>query len=137
GVADPDRLGLFGHSYGGYSTLSLLVQTTRFKAAIAADGYGDLIATYGQMNSDGSAFGVPLAETGQLLMGGTPWQFRERYVENSPVFHLDRVETPLLIVHGANDTVVLPFLADEIFVGLRRLGKEVVYAKYQGEGHSP
>jgi dipeptidyl aminopeptidase/acylaminoacyl peptidase len=137
GIADPERLGLMGHSYGGYSTLSLLVQTTRFKAAVAEDGFGDLMASYGQLTEDGSAFGVPLAETGQLLMGGTPWEFPARYVDNSPLFHLNRVEAPLLIAHGAQDTVVLPFLAGEVFVGLRRLGKEVTYAKYEGEGHSP
>lgn len=71
------------------------------------------------------------------MIGGTPWQFRERFVENSPIFYLDRVETPLLIGHGAADNNVMPFLADEVFVGLRRLGKEVEYAKYEGEGHSP
>jgi dipeptidyl aminopeptidase/acylaminoacyl peptidase len=68
-------------------------------------------------------------------MGGTPWQFRDRYLENSPTFHLDRVETPLLIVQGGIDNTVPPFLADEVFVGLRRLGKKVVYAKYAGEDH--
>jgi dipeptidyl aminopeptidase/acylaminoacyl peptidase len=49
--------------------------------------------------------------------------------------YLDRVRTPLLIVHGEEDTGVAPFLADEVFVGLRRLGKEVVYARYAGEEH--
>jgi dipeptidyl aminopeptidase/acylaminoacyl peptidase len=137
GIADPNRLGVMGHSYGGYSVLSLLVQTKRFKAAMAADGSGNLVSFYGQMNKDASAFGQSVAETGQMLMGGTPWQFRERYIENSPLFYLDRVETPLFMVHGAADTAVSPFLSDEVFVGLRRLGKEVVYAKYQGEGHSP
>jgi dipeptidyl aminopeptidase/acylaminoacyl peptidase len=137
GIADPTRLGVMGHSYGGYSVLSLIVQTKSFKAALAADGFGDLMASYGQMNKDGSAFGQSGAESGQVLMGGTPWQFPERYIENSPVFYLDRVETPLLIVHGAADAIVLPFLSDETFAGLRRLGKEVVYAKYEGEEHSP
>ncbi len=137
GIADPNRLGVMGHSYGGFSVLSLIVQTTRFKAAMAADGLGDIMASYGQMNKDGSAFAQSSAETGQMLMGGTPWQFRERYIENSPVFYFDRVETPLLVVHGAADPTVPSFLADEVFVDLRRLGKEVAYAKYEGEGHSP
>ncbi len=137
GIADPKRLGVMGHSYGGYSVFSLIVQTKRFKAAMAANGSGDLMASYGQMNKDGSAFGQSVAETGQALMGGTPWQFRERYIENSPVFYLDRVETPLLIVHGAEDPTVASFLSDEVFVALRRLGKTVEYAKYEGEGHSP
>jgi dipeptidyl aminopeptidase/acylaminoacyl peptidase len=137
GVADPGRLGVMGHSYGGYGVLALLVQTKRFRAAVSADGDGDITAFYGQMTKDGSAFGQSVAENGQGAMGGPPWQFPQRYIENSPVFYLDRVETPLLIVHGAADPTVLPFLADETFVGLRRLGKEVVYAKYEDEGHSP
>jgi len=137
GIADASRLGVMGHSYGGYSVLSLIVQTKRFKAAMSADGYGDILAAYGQMDKSGSTYNVPIAETGQGLMGGTPWQFRDRYIENSPVFYLDRVETPLLLVHGADDNAVASFLADEVFVGLRRLGKEVVYAKYQNEPHSP
>jgi dipeptidyl aminopeptidase/acylaminoacyl peptidase len=137
GIADPDRLGVMGHSYGGYSTLSLIVQTTRFKAAVVADGTGDLVAGYGEMDKDGSTYFVPILETGQGLMGGAPWQYRERYIDNSPIFYLDRIETPLLIVHGAEDKAVASFLGDEIFVGLRRLGKETEYAKYEGEDHSP
>lgn len=81
--------------------------------------------------------GISGAETGQVLMGGTPWEFRDRYIENSPIFYLDRIETPLLIVHGSADITVAPFLGDELFVGLRRLGKEAEYAKYEGETHSP
>jgi len=136
GIADPDRLGVAGHSYGGYSTLSLIVQTTRFKAAMEADSFGDLVALYGQMGDAGTAFGTSLLEQGQGLMGGTPWQYRERYLENSPILYLDRIETPLLVVHGSKDGIS-PFLGDEVFVGLRRLGKVVQYAKYEGEGHSP
>jgi dipeptidyl aminopeptidase/acylaminoacyl peptidase len=137
GIADVDRLGIMGQSYGGYSTLSLIVQTARFKAAIMADGPGDLIAGYGEMKRDGSAYLVSSAEQGQFLMGGTPWQFRDRYIENSPFFYLDRINTPLLIIHGADDGNIAPFLSDQVFVGLRRLGKKVEYAKYVGEGHSP
>jgi dipeptidyl aminopeptidase/acylaminoacyl peptidase len=137
GIADPKRLGLIGHSYGGYSVLSLLVQTPRFAAAVASAGTGDLISAYGQMNAQGAAFQTSIAEHGQGLMGTTPWEARERYVENSPFFYLDRIETPLLIAHGSADTTVASFLSDETFVGMRRLGKETRYLKYSGEGHSP
>jgi len=137
GIADPYRLGVMGHSYGGYSVLALIVQTTRFKAAIEVDGYADLLGKYGAMNKDGTAFGTSVLEHGQGLMGGPPWQFPNRYIENSPIFYFDRVETPLLIVHGSRDDTVPPYLGDEVFVALRRLGKEVEYAKYEGEGHSP
>jgi dipeptidyl aminopeptidase/acylaminoacyl peptidase len=137
GIADRERLAVMGHSNGGYSTLALIVQTKRFKAAIEVDGMGDLLGDYGQMNKAGSAFAISTLEHAQDAMGGTPWEFRDRYIENSPSFYLDRVETPLLIAHGSEDSTVPPFLADQVFVGLRRLGKEVAYAKYVGEDHSP
>jgi dipeptidyl aminopeptidase/acylaminoacyl peptidase len=133
GIADPDRLGVMGHSYGGYSTLSLIVQTTRFRAAVDSAGPADLISFYGDLDKSGAAGGIGWSETGQGGMVGTPWQFRDRYIENSPLFYLDRVETPLLIVQGDMDPIWKQ--ADEVFVALRRLDKEVMYAKYHGEEH--
>ena len=135
GVADPRRLGIIGHSFGGYSALALLVQTQRFNGAIMRGGFGDLGGLYGQLSLDGRSHNLPWVEEGQGSMGGSPWEVRERYVENSPLTYLDRVTTPLLIVHGGEDKTVGPFLADEIFVGLRRLDKRVEYARYAGEGH--
>jgi dipeptidyl aminopeptidase/acylaminoacyl peptidase len=133
GVADPDRLGIMGLSYGGYSTLALLVQTTRFKAAVMEVGSGNLSSTYGLMLKNGTPFGVGWAEKGQGRMGGPPWEFPQRYVQNSPIFYLDKVQTPLLIYQGGMD--ISPFHSDEIFVGLRRLGKKVAYVRYENEGH--
>jgi fermentation-respiration switch protein FrsA (DUF1100 family) len=137
GIADADRLGVIGRSYGGYCTLSLLVQTKRFKAAVDIDGFGDLIGAYGQMDSGGGSFLAAIAEQGRGSMGGTPWEYGTRYVENSPITYLDRVETPLLVVHGTEDMTVAPSLGDQVFVGLRRLNKKAEYAKYAGEDHSP
>ncbi|HTO75839.1 MAG TPA: prolyl oligopeptidase family serine peptidase [Thermoanaerobaculia bacterium] len=136
GIADPDRLGIMGHSYGGYSTLSLITQTKIFRAAISRAGLADLTGAYGDLLSNGTAMNIQWAEGGQGNMGGPLWEFRSRYIENSPWFYLDRVETPLLIIHGSQDTRVPAHNADEVFVGLRRLGKEVVYARYDGEDHS-
>ncbi|MGD1148830.1 MAG: prolyl oligopeptidase family serine peptidase [Thermoanaerobaculaceae bacterium] len=133
GVADPERLGVMGHSYGGYSTLSLIVQTTRFKAAVDSAGPANLISFYGVMDKTGGAGGIGWSETGQGGMVGTPWEVRDRYLENSPLLYLDRVQTPVLIVQGDLDLITLQ--SDEVFVALRRLGKEVVYAKYAGEDH--
>jgi dipeptidyl aminopeptidase/acylaminoacyl peptidase len=135
GVADPARLGITGHSYGGYSALSLIVQSPRFKAAVMRAGFGNLLASYGHLEPSGANYGLAWAESGQGRMGGNPWEFRERYLENSPILYLDRVATPLLIVHGDQDDAVPAFLADEIFTGLRRLGKPVSYARYAGENH--
>ncbi len=78
---------------------------------------------------------VPWAESGQGRMGGSPWEVQERYLANSPMFYLDRIETPVLIIQGEEDTATPSFLADQVFVGLRRLGKRVEYALYAGEDH--
>jgi dipeptidyl aminopeptidase/acylaminoacyl peptidase len=136
GIADPNRMGVMGHSYGGYMVLSCIVQTKRFKAAVARSGSYDLAAEYGYMMPNGATFAPAWAESGQGSMGGTPWEFRERYIENSPFFYLDRVETPLLLIHGSADGSLAPFTADQVFVGLRRLEKRVEYAKYIGEEHT-
>lgn len=135
GIADPQRLGVMGVSLGGYGALSLIVQTPRFKAAVMDAGLGNLISSYGEMGEDGSSYLIGVWEHNRRTQLGTPWLSRERYIENSPVFYLDRVATPLLILHGSKDFEVEPFLAEEIFVDLRRLGKPVVYARYEGEGH--
>jgi dipeptidyl aminopeptidase/acylaminoacyl peptidase len=70
-------------------------------------------------------------------MLGDPWQFRSAYIENSPYFFLDRVTAPILIIHGVQDLGTGQHVAEEMFVGLRRLGKRATYAVYDGEGHYP
>ena len=115
GIADPTRLALMGHSYGGYSVLAILVQTNRFKAAVSSGGFSNLFSQYGEMRDDGSAVGI----------------------ENSPFFFLDRVRTPLLLLHGGADQTVLAARAAETFVALRRLGRPVELVRYEGEGHHP
>jgi len=135
GIADPRRVGVMGASLGGYGALSLIVQSQRFKAAVMHSGLGDLISGFGEMSEDGSAYLIGVLEENRRTQLGTPWTARDRYIENSPIFYLDRVETPLLILHGSKDFAVEPFLSEEIFVDLRRLGKPVVYVKYEGEGH--
>ena len=88
GIADPDRMGVMGQSHGGYSVLALLVQTPRFRAAIARAAQGDLISTYGQMLDQGEPSWTAWAEYGQGRMGGTPWEFRNRYIEILRCFSL-------------------------------------------------
>ena len=134
GIADPDRLGIMGHSWGGYAVLSLLVQTGRFRAAVSRSGVGgDLVRFYTVMFQDGSSPGI--SETEALETGGSLWEKRHVFIENSPVFFLDRLQTPLLLTHGTADQVTSAF-SDEVFVCLTRLGKTVQYVKYQGEGHN-
>jgi dipeptidyl aminopeptidase/acylaminoacyl peptidase len=133
GMIDSKRIGLIGHSYGAYSTLSLITRSDLFSAAVACSGPADLVSAYGNLDNDSTGW----AESGQGNMLGTPWQFRERYIKNSPVFFLDRVQTPLLLVHGEADRTISCKQSEEVFVGLRRLGREVEYARYPGEAHWP
>ena len=135
GIADPNRMGIIGHSHGGYAVLSIVSQVQRFKAAVSWAGSANLITMYGQMDSDGTSHWIDWAETGLGNIGGSLWQVRERYIENSPIFYLDQVNTPLLIVQGTSDRITTPNHSEEIFVGLRRLNKEAEYARYEGEDH--
>ena len=126
---DAERLGVIGHSFGGYTVNVLITQTTRFKAAVAAASIGNLISGY---LSNG--LGTGWHEAGQGGMGGSLWEFPQRYIDGSPVFHLDKVETPLLLIHGDQDFI--PFeQAQEMFMGLSYLGKEVVLLKYKEADH--
>jgi dipeptidyl aminopeptidase/acylaminoacyl peptidase len=132
GIGDSTRLGIMGHSWGGYTTLAMIVQTDRFRAAVMRGGHGDQVASTANLQSGGFAFGLQLTE---LFFGGPPWEQPELYHRNSPIYLLDRVCTPLLIVHGEAETTVPIFLADQVFVGLQRLGREVEYARYAGGNH--
>jgi dipeptidyl aminopeptidase/acylaminoacyl peptidase len=135
GIADPDRLAVMGQSNGGYSTLSLIVQTHRFKAAVMNAGFDDLTGFYGAMNyADGGGVWHPWLERLGGGMGVPPWEAPQRYVENSPIYYLDRIQTPLIIQAGGADAAIVPF-SDQVFVGLKRLNKDVTYLRYGGEGH--
>jgi len=130
---DAERLGVIGHSFGGYTVNVLITQTTRFKAAVAIASKGNLISGY--LNGD-NGLGTGWYEAGQAGMGGSLWEFPQRYIDGSPVFHLDKVETPLLLIHGDQDFI--PFeQAKEVFMGLARLEKEVVLLKYKEADHAP
>ena len=130
---DAESLGVIGHSFGGYTVNVLITQTTRFKAAVAIASKGNLISGYLAGNN---GLGTGWYETGQAGMGGPLWEFPQRYIDGSPVFHLDRIETPLLLIHGDQDFV--PFeQAKEMFMGLARLEKEVVLLKYKEADHAP
>lgn len=132
GIADPNRVGITGQSNGGYGVLSLIVQTNRFKAAVDRMGPGNLISLYTQMSEDGTS-----VFTGEMVerTGGSLWEKRERFIENSPIFYFDRVQTPLLIIQGTADQQNMVGRSDEVFVSLRFLGKDVEYARYVGESH--
>lgn len=130
---DMQRLGVFGHSYGGYAVNSLIVQTDRFRAAVSSTGASNLTSAFFQAAArEGN---TSWFESGQGRMQGTAWNEPERYVRNSPVFHLQRVQTPLLLLHGQRDSFPGPDQSAEMFGGLRRLGKTAEMAIYPEAGH--
>jgi dipeptidyl aminopeptidase/acylaminoacyl peptidase len=142
GIADSSRLGLVGHSFGGYSVYGLIAQTRRYKAAIAMDGISDLFSAYGQFDPrhrytepNAAATMWPLFEERfQGRMALAPWEDPARYLRNSPILFVDRITTPLLIFHGDID-----FIADQdeqLFTGLYRLGRRAEFVRYLGERHS-
>jgi dipeptidyl aminopeptidase/acylaminoacyl peptidase len=136
GVADPDRLGVHGTSYGGYATVLLLTETDRFKAAVNVSGKVDMISFY----TDSERLGVRnthAPEKSQDRIGGTLWEYPERYIEHSAIFRLDRVKTPLLTISGDQDPNVPANQSRELYYALRRLGKEVEWVRYTNGGHRP
>jgi len=135
GYVDPERMGVMGHSYGGYTVFSLIAQTNRFHAAIARAGFSDWVSIYSEMRPDGTAYGITQAEANPYGLGGDPWHVRDKFIDNSPFDFFDRVETPVLIIHGSIDNAVDVFNAQMSFVALRRLGKDVELAQYQNESH--
>ncbi len=137
GIADPNRLGIMGFSYGGYSTVGVITQTTRFKAASCGGGLYNLTSFYGQLSKEGHSNRIGWAEEGQGRMRGSLWQQHQRYIDNSPIFHLDKVETPLFIYCGEGFGGFDYAQSGELFSGLRRLKKEATFAWYRGEGHHP
>lgn len=142
GIADPNRLGVMGHSLGGYSTYALVTYTQRFKVAVALAGPANLISLYGSFwpshRYDSYAhedlFFAALSESGGIRMGDTPWGDLWRYLRNSPLYYVERVRTPLMIIHGDIDFVPMQ-QGEEFFTALYRLGKKAKFVRYWGEGH--
>ncbi len=142
GIADPERLGLIGYSYGGYSTYALVTFTQRFKAAVAFAGTSNLVSMYGTFVAPfrydkfahEELFGPVFGETGQSRMGSPPWGDLWRYLRNSPIYFVDRVQTPVMIIQGDMDYVPIQ-QGEEFFTALYRMGKKAKFVRYWGEGH--
>ncbi len=142
GIADPERLYLMGQSFGGYAVYSLITQTNRFKAAVSLAGLANLVSLYGALdprlryreNAHEDFFQGSLMEAGQVAMGNPPWRDLGRYLRNSPIFAVDRVQTPLMIIQGDLDYVPIQ-QGEEFFASLYRQGKRAEFVRYWGEGH--
>ena len=134
GIADKDRLGVSGTSYGGYATALLITKTDRFKAAINISGKVDMISFY----TDSPRLGVRnthAPEKSQDRIGGTLWQQPMKYIEHSAIFSVDRIKTPLLLMHGEQDHNVPYRQSMEMYYAMRRLGKDVKWVTYTHGGH--
>ncbi len=137
GFIDKERIGVQGHSWGGYQIAYLVTRTNIFKAAEAGAPVPNMISAYGGIRWDTGLSRQFQYEHTQSRIGGTPWQFPSRYVENSPIFYLDKVNTPLLIMHNDADGHVPWYQGIELFMSLRRLGKPSWFLNYNGEPHWP
>ncbi len=136
GIADADRLGITGYGSGGYFTAGLITQTNRFKAAVCGGGFYNLTRIYGNLTKRGKSHGIKWVEDkNQMDIGGSLWEKRQQYIDNSPLFYLDKVETPVLIYCGEGYDGFDYTQSGELFSGLRRLEKKATFVWYRGEGH--
>jgi dipeptidyl aminopeptidase/acylaminoacyl peptidase len=135
GMVDEKAIGIQGHSWGGYQIAYMVTQTNRFRAVEAGAPVADMISAY-----DGIRWGTGITrqfqyERTQSRIGGSIWQYPTRFIENSPIFWADRVQTPVMILQNDGDDAVPWYQGIEFFLALRRLGKEVYLFNYNGQPH--
>lgn len=131
---DKSKMGLQGHSHGGYLTNFIVTHCNLFAAAQSGAGYSDFISGYGQLGF-GQASLQGMQEIGQNNLGTTPWKDPMTYIDNSCIFSVDQVKTPLLILHNEDDDVVRFPQGLELFLALRREEKPVWMLSYDNERH--
>jgi dipeptidyl aminopeptidase/acylaminoacyl peptidase len=137
GFVDKENIGVQGHSWGGYQIAYLVTKTDIFKAAESGAPVPNMISAYGGIRWWTGLSRQFQYEHTQSRIGGTPWEYPTRYVENSPIFNMDKINTPLLIMHNDADGHVPWYQGIEFFVSLRRLGKPSWFLNYNGEPHWP
>lgn len=137
-IADKSRMAIQGQSWGGYQTAYLITRTDMFKAAGAGAPVGNMTSAYGGIRWGTGLVRAGQYECGQSRIGKTLWDEGglELYIENSPVFHLDKVKTPVLIMHNDGDGAVPWYQGIEIMSNLRRLGKPAWMLQYNNEAHN-
>lgn len=125
---DPSRLGVTGGSYGGYMTNWIVGQTDRFKAAVTQRSTANRMSTYGTSDLN--------ATYNDWEFQGTPYDNPEFYRQRSPITYVRNVTTPLLILHSENDLRCPIGQGEELFVALKKLGKEVEFVRFPDESHN-
>jgi dipeptidyl aminopeptidase/acylaminoacyl peptidase len=132
---DSKKMGLYGHSFGGYETNFIVSHSNIFSAACSSSGASNLISRYGSLSGDGSSQ-QERSEQSQTRIGASLWEKPGLYIKNSPIFFVDNVNTPLLTVANKNDGNV-PFAQGlEWFLALRRNGKRVWMLQYDNGYHN-
>jgi dipeptidyl aminopeptidase/acylaminoacyl peptidase len=135
GVVDSARVGIQGHSWGGYQTAFLVTQTDVFKAAVAGAPLTDMVSMYSSVYWNTGNANQPIFQSSQGRFTGNYLQNAEAYARNSPNRHADKVKTPLVILHNDKDGAVDFNQGITYYNTLKQLGKEVILLEYPGENH--
>ncbi|MCA9319878.1 MAG: S9 family peptidase, partial [Planctomycetes bacterium] len=135
GFVDETAIGAAGHSWGGYQTAYLVTRTNLFAAVESGAPVANMTSAYGGIRWGSGMSRAFQYEKTQSRIGGSLWEYPIRYLENSPIFAADKVETPVLMLHNDKDGAVPWYQGIEYFCALRRLGKEAYMFNYVGEDH--
>jgi dipeptidyl aminopeptidase/acylaminoacyl peptidase len=136
GVVDEQRVGIQGHSWGGYQTAFLITQTNIFKAAVAGAPLTDMISMYSLIYRNSGGANQAIFESSQGRFAGGYWDNMEAYIRNSPVYHAKNVNTPLMMMANDKDGAVDQTQGIAYYNTLRRLDKPVILLEYKGENHN-
>ncbi|HEX6323386.1 MAG TPA: prolyl oligopeptidase family serine peptidase [Vicinamibacterales bacterium] len=132
---DPARIGIQGHSWGGYQITHLITRTNIFRAVQGGASVANMISAYGGIRWGTGMSRAFQYERTQSRIGAPPWDAPLQFIENSPIFWVEKVQTPYLTMHNDADDAVPWYQAIEFFSALRRLGKEAYFFNYNGERH--
>ncbi|MBE3112088.1 MAG: S9 family peptidase [Acidobacteria bacterium] len=135
GFIDPKRVGIQGHSWGGYQITYLITQTEMFAAVQAGASVSNMTSAYGGIRWGTGMSRAFQYEKTQSRIGAPLWSRTLQFIENSPIFWVERVKTPYLSIHNDDDDAVPWYQGIEFFSALRRLGKEAYMFNYNGEKH--
>ncbi|MFA6771011.1 MAG: prolyl oligopeptidase family serine peptidase, partial [Bacteroidales bacterium] len=137
GFVNPKKIGAQGHSWGGYQVAYLATRTNLFAAIESGAPVVNMFSAYGGIRWGSGLNRSFQYEHQQSRIGATPWESPLRYIENSPLFTMDKVTTPILIMHNDKDGHVPWYQGIEYFIALKRLRKPVWMLNYSGEVHWP
>ncbi|MBL7826243.1 MAG: S9 family peptidase [Saprospiraceae bacterium] len=137
GFVDPKRVALQGHSWGGYQSAYLITKTDLFVCAESGAPVVNMPSAYGGIRWESGMSRAFQYEHSQSRIGGSLWEYPMRFIENSPLFSMDKVNTPVLILHNDKDGAVPWYQGIEMYSALRRLGKPAWLLNYNDEPHWP